>query len=84
MKRTEMIGKKFGRLTVIAEHPVKKGSNAYWICRCDCGNTTKPIYAPSLTLGRTKSCGCLQREGVVMKTPFMGNAIQSCMGFGTL
>lgn len=31
-----------------------------WLCRCDCGNEGV-VLGISLRLGRTKSCGCLQR-----------------------
>lgn len=62
-KKLNLIGQRFGRLTVIKEH--KKGTNYYWICRCDCGNITKPIYAPSLKRGLTKSCGCINSEKVI-------------------
>lgn len=62
-RKLDLIGQRFGRLTVIAE--CKKGTQYYWICRCDCGNITNPIYAPSLKRGLTKSCGCLNREKVI-------------------
>lgn len=35
-----------------------------WICKCDCGNITKPIINSSLTTGHTKSCGCLEKENL--------------------
>ena len=34
----DLTGQRFGRLTVIKYHHSK--SNAYWLCQCDCGNTT--------------------------------------------
>ena len=56
--RIEMVGKRFGRLTVIEEgHRDKYGMHT-WICRCDCGNITKPISQSNIR--RTKSCGCLR------------------------
>lgn len=63
-----MIGKRFGRLTVIAEGEKQgKSKSKYWICRCDCGNVTRPIYGASLRLGRTRSCGCIHREYLVAR-----------------
>lgn len=61
MKRIDLTGKKFGRLTVIEPSCLNKNRHLDWKCRCDCGNIT---YVPSQQLrnGRTKSCGCLQRE----------------------
>ena len=63
MAKIEMIGKRFGRLTVIAEgeKPSKK-SEFHWVCQCDCGNITKPIRGSTLRLGRSQSCGCYQLE----------------------
>ena len=66
-----MIGKRFGRLTVIEEFASDKRGR-YYRCICDCGNITRPIYGPSLRLGRTKSCGCIQREWLVSKNTVHG------------
>jgi hypothetical protein len=57
-----MIGKKFGRLTV-----VRRGrSNAkhlWWICQCDCPKQTlKQVRGDGLRNGSTRSCGCLHRD----------------------
>ena len=32
-----------------------------WLCECDCGNK-KVISSDCLTMGKTKSCGCLDKE----------------------
>ena len=37
MKLIDLIGQKFGRLTVI-ERAKNKGKKTCWKCRCDCGN----------------------------------------------
>lgn len=56
-----MIGKRFGRLTVISQAEHKSGEQYKYICKCDCGNTvTVPGY--SLRSGNTKSCGCYAKE----------------------
>jgi hypothetical protein len=54
----DLIGRKFGKLTVV-EQAKRKG---YVLCKCDCGNT-KEIRADSLTKKKqpTRSCGCIQR-----------------------
>lgn len=61
-ERNEMIGKKFGRLTVI-EETGERDKHKYKIykCQCSCGNI---IYTNcnSLKSGNTKSCGCLKNE----------------------
>ena len=53
-----LIGKKYGMLTVIEQAESKKG-NRRWLCKCDCGNA-KTVTTASLTTGRTKSCGCIK------------------------
>ena len=60
MKHNISIGEKFGRLTVIGT--VKNKRNATkMVCRCECGK--EKVCEPSnLVLGKTKSCGCLQKE----------------------
>lgn len=58
MKAAEMVGKKFGRLTVIE---VDESNNSKCICRCDCG-TIKSVYTSNVRRGLTTSCGCYSRE----------------------
>lgn len=59
---TELIGKRFGTLTVIEFAGVSKNRKTMWICKCDCGNVTNPIVGSNLRRGSPKSCGCLVRE----------------------
>lgn len=66
MKRKDLTGKRFGRLTVIEYVGTKhdkngKNAKAQWKCQCDCGNI-RIVESASLLLGRSKSCGCLCRE----------------------
>ena len=65
-KKVNLIGQRFGRLVVIEEAPSRHG-NAMWICKCDCGNTTHPIYGRDLRGGKVSSCTCLRRELVSKK-----------------
>lgn len=55
-----LVGQKFGRLTVLSFDSVKNES-ACWMCKCDCG-TVKVIRAHCLKTGNTLSCGCLNSE----------------------
>jgi hypothetical protein len=57
----EFIGKKFGRLTVRALLPIRKGRGRTWSCTCECGGR-KEIRTYSLTSGEVKSCGCLHDD----------------------
>lgn len=60
MKKIDIIGKKFGRLTVVS-YSHSKGYRHYYLCKCDCGNE-KIILKGNLLQGYTQSCGCLQKE----------------------
>lgn len=56
-----LLGQRFGRLTVIARAPNTADGRAVWECRCDCGST-KVVTAKMLRDGKTSSCGCYRRE----------------------
>lgn len=56
----EFGGRKFGRLTVIADAGFKKHRH-FWLCRCDCGNQ-KTVVHDHLRAGHIRSCGCLAVE----------------------
>lgn len=60
-----MIGKKFGKLTVISRSD-RKGNNGelYWNCECECGNIIS-VRGHSLKRkdgNQTISCGCYHRS----------------------
>ena len=57
------VGQCFGRLTTIRPTEMRKNKRVVWECQCDCGNTTY-VATDNLSLGRTSSCGCLQKERV--------------------
>lgn len=59
--KNDLIGNKFGRLTVISFSHLDKRQAAYWLCQCSCGKE-RLVRRNSLTSGWTKSCGCLQKE----------------------
>lgn len=54
-------GNKYGRLLVIERDLSKDHHDAFWICKCDCGNISS-VNGTMLRRGTSKSCGCLQRE----------------------
>lgn len=60
--KVELIGKRFGKLVVIAEGGKNRHGRYMWICHCDCGATTHPIPGNRLMQGVTTSCGCWRRE----------------------
>jgi hypothetical protein len=60
----EVVGLKYNRLTIIDEEPtIRYGNSTFRImlCRCECGEE-KVIMFQHLKNGRTKSCGCLNKE----------------------
>lgn len=60
-KVDNLIGQKFGMLTVIARAE-NKDRSAMWICKCDCGKIKEnPVCGWSLKSGKTRSCGCLYK-----------------------
>lgn len=59
LKSENLIGQKFGRLTVI--DIVKCDGKTKCKCQCTCGNISYAVPY-SLTSGGTKSCGCYMNE----------------------
>ncbi len=63
-KTVDLVGQKFGRLTVLKQaiysEGIRKGK-IYWLCRCDCGKTIS-VLSSCLKRGGTLSCGCYRRE----------------------
>lgn len=58
----DLIGRKFGRLTVVKEVE-SHTSQRRWLCECECGGTAE-VNSHTLTSGHTQSCGCLRSESV--------------------
>lgn len=66
--KDDMVGKKFGRLTVLSIAPKRKDLASRCIrytCQCECGNIIE-VNGNSLRSGHTTSCGC-SRKGVNIK-----------------
>lgn len=51
-----LIGKKYGKLTVVEKTKKRQGKNIVWKCLCECGNYTD-VSGGRLKTGNTKSCG---------------------------
>ncbi len=58
--KKNLIGQRFGRLVVIAEHPSRNG-RVFWECKCDCGNI-HVVARGNLQHGHVTSCGCKHAE----------------------
>ena len=62
-KPIDMIGRRFGRLTVQESAPTRvslSGRRAAWWCLCDCGARTN-VTGSNLRSGQIRSCGCGRR-----------------------
>lgn len=57
-QQRNIIGQRFGRLVAV-EEDINKSSSI--ICQCDCGEITS-VNRSNLILGKTRSCGCLQKD----------------------
>lgn len=74
----DMIGRRFGYLTVIAydrentlAHGNANGHKSYWLCQCDCGNiisVRKPHLMGESGRHPTISCGCATRSSGEINT----------------
>lgn len=61
--KINMIGKKYGRLTVIEELGVDARGEYTWLCKCECGKTVVR-KGGDIRSGATRSCGCIHQESI--------------------
>ena len=54
----DMLGKKYGHLTVIERAGSTIWGEALWKCQCDCGINQPIVSGRNLRIGHTTSCGC--------------------------
>lgn len=66
-EREDIIGKKYGMLTVEAPATPLAQKNKRWLCRCECGNTTV-VYESNLKQLHTTSCGCKKSRDLTGRT----------------
>jgi hypothetical protein len=66
-KLINLIGQKFGRLTIISF------KNGKWNCICECKNILK-VAGSNLINGNTKSCGCLKIDNLIARSYKLANA----------
>lgn len=59
----DLLGQKFGHLTVIARDGSDKFGEAKWLCECDCeAHSIISVLSSNLRSGHTCSCGCERRS----------------------
>ena len=61
MSKLKLIGKVFGRLTVVSENGRNVLGQVLWNCICSCGNTCVKASVELSSKG-VRSCGCLVKE----------------------
>ncbi|MBQ9003247.1 MAG: hypothetical protein IJ087_15470 [Eggerthellaceae bacterium] len=57
--RHNLVGRRFGQLTVLGPTGERKDNCLVWRCLCDCGRECE-VPTSQLTSGARKSCGCLR------------------------
>lgn len=62
MPKLNLLGEKYGLLTVI-EEAEQIGGRTAWKCQCECGKEIT-VITKSLRNGNTKSCGCLHKKAI--------------------
>jgi hypothetical protein len=70
--KVNLCGKRFGRLTVLSEDENSPKGHTYWFCKCDCGKMRR-VRNDKLTCGETISCGCFNRELIVIQSTKHGS-----------
>lgn len=62
MKCVDLIGKKFGKLTVISREQNDRWGQSTWLCQCDCGQYKRFRRSLLSRPKHTKSCGCIKKQ----------------------
>ncbi len=81
-----MVGKTFGRLTILREYQSPCKKYVLCECSCSCGGNTKSTRRNEITAGKTQSCGCIRREIVNAKNRerFDPNAVSKSVEYRML
>lgn len=61
MKRLDLTGQRFGKLTVVRFVGMGNDRGKRYLCKCDCGNEAI-VSSGSLRCGDRKDCGCSKKE----------------------
>lgn len=86
LKKANLLGQTFGRLTVRAAAPTAGGKGeARWICDCSCGRTYAAV-GTRMVNGICLSCGCLRDELMRARAAAVGSArrIKACRTCGRI
>jgi hypothetical protein len=76
-KPEDLTGQRFGKLVAIKIAGQRETTGAIrWWCKCDCGQE-KIVRAGNLKQGMTKSCGCVNKERIMVKRRIFNEAFYS-------
>lgn len=81
MKAVDLVGKRFGKLTVIRRMENNSTSSAQWLCSCDCGGETVTTTS-ALNSGHKVSCGCASKHDLTGKRFGMLTVIEAAHNIG--
>lgn len=60
-KKIDLVGHKYGYITIKAFSYINKHGKSVWLCKCECGKE-KELTGNTLRNKNITSCGCKQRE----------------------
>lgn len=66
VRLNNLVGKMFGKLSVIERGCNSKNGDAQWLCSCSCGKLCT-VRSCNLVSGNTGSCGCARINGEVVR-----------------
>lgn len=72
--KTDLIGKKFDRWTVLKRAGTQPNCGPLWLCQCECGEI-RTVLGKSLKMGVSKSCGCYRRDMHIGQEPLYNKKI---------
>lgn len=65
--RVDLLGRRYGRWTVLRFDAPDPRGHLKWICQCECGET-RSVRGSRLQDGQSQSCGCLAAEQASIRT----------------
>src|SRR5215472_14567753 len=88
-KLVDLVGRRFGKLTVICRNGNAKNGKTMWRCQCDCGEIAPRVIGEYLRCGHTKSCGCICSRSPSKRPNFVGQrfgrlTVIRCNGTGEI
>lgn len=70
-KKKDLVGNRYGMLTVIEDYGKRSGSSILWRCKCDCGGGILAVRH-ELVSGKLTDCGCISGQPRPQVTDLIG------------